>query len=349
MTTTEQAMTPSEERLAVAAEIAVPRVAVVIPTHQRSSLLAAAVASVLEQTVRDLELVIVDDGSTDATPERVVALAAGDRRVRSLRQENRGLAAARNAGLELVTAPWVLFLDDDDLLCPGALAALLASTDGDVDAVVARVLRFDGADPGLGASEILAAGERHALAPWPPHPPSGPDLELGELLLRPLVPIHGVLFRAATLRRLRGFDTARTAAEDYDLCLRLVADGTARVRDEVVGLYRWHPDRMSAALGRQAGQTRLALEAFLAGHPRARRVAGRWRLRRRLAELCREEAYEALRRGQRRNTAAAALRGLGWSPLDPKLLLYLASAPVPYLYRVLRRFVNRASTRTCAV
>ncbi len=105
-----------------------PLVSVVIPTFNRAAFLPSAVRSALEQTLREIEVIIVDDGSTDATPEVCRALAEADPRVRLVRQANRGLAAARNAGLAAATADWVAFLDDDDLWVPEALATMRALT-----------------------------------------------------------------------------------------------------------------------------------------------------------------------------------------------------------------------------
>lgn len=96
-------------------------VSVVIPAHNAAAFLAEAVASVRAQTVPVTEIIVVDDGSTDATPAVIAALG-----VRSLRKEKGGAAAARNRGAELATGEWLAFLDADDLWLPGKQAAQLA-------------------------------------------------------------------------------------------------------------------------------------------------------------------------------------------------------------------------------
>lgn len=93
----------------------VPLVSVVIPTYNRAEYAVAAVESVLAQTHPKIECVVVDDGSTDATPE---ALAPFEDRIVLHRQENRGLAGARNAGIRLATGDFVGFLDSDDVWLP---------------------------------------------------------------------------------------------------------------------------------------------------------------------------------------------------------------------------------------
>lgn len=96
---------------------------VIVPTYNGGRRLERAVHSVLAQSCQDVEIIIVDDGSTDTTPQVIEELVAAARgRVHSLRQDNRGPGAARNQGGELSCGRYLLFLDDDDELQPGALA-----------------------------------------------------------------------------------------------------------------------------------------------------------------------------------------------------------------------------------
>ena len=121
----------------------VPRlVSVVIPTWNRSErLLGAAIESVLAQTVPELELVVVDDGSDVAASPFVDTY--GDP-VRCHRQDNRGLGAARNAGVHEVTGEFLAFLDSDDVWAPDKLSSQLAALDADPDleAVFGRAEQF---------------------------------------------------------------------------------------------------------------------------------------------------------------------------------------------------------------
>jgi glycosyltransferase involved in cell wall biosynthesis len=96
-----------------------PAFGVVVPTFNRSELAPRAIRSVLRQTFTDFDLVVVDDGSTDDTPEVVATIH--DPRLRLVRQENQGLSAARNAGAAVVAGEWLTFLDDDDEALPGWL------------------------------------------------------------------------------------------------------------------------------------------------------------------------------------------------------------------------------------
>src|SRR5262245_52729040 len=100
-----------------------PEVSVVVPTYNSARYLGAAVESVLEQSDRDLEVLVIDDGSRDETPD---VMARYGPPVRYLRQENQGVSAARNHGLELASGRYVAFLDADDTWLPGKLNKQLA-------------------------------------------------------------------------------------------------------------------------------------------------------------------------------------------------------------------------------
>ena len=109
-----------------------PLVSVVVPTHNRADRVARAVGSVLGQTLRDLEVIVVDDGSTDGTAARVAELAAGDDRVRPLYLPVAGGApAARNCGLDASRGRFIAFLDDDDEWLPTKLERQVARLERD--------------------------------------------------------------------------------------------------------------------------------------------------------------------------------------------------------------------------
>jgi glycosyltransferase involved in cell wall biosynthesis len=97
-----------------------PRVSVIIPTFNRAHCIARSVESVLAQTFQDLELIVVDDGSTDATAE---VLAPFGERIRLIRQNNGGVSSARNAGIRAARGSWIAFQDSDDVWDPGKLAS----------------------------------------------------------------------------------------------------------------------------------------------------------------------------------------------------------------------------------
>jgi glycosyltransferase involved in cell wall biosynthesis len=107
-----------------------PRVSVVIPTYNRSGLVAEAIRSVLAQTYRNIEIVVVDDGSRDGTRQTVERFR-DDRSVRYLFQENRGDTSARNRGIRACSSRYVAFLDSDDLWAPTKLARQVEALEAD--------------------------------------------------------------------------------------------------------------------------------------------------------------------------------------------------------------------------
>ncbi|MDW8370214.1 MAG: glycosyltransferase family 2 protein [Geminicoccaceae bacterium] len=108
----------------------VPLVSVVVPCWNSAPWLAAAIGSVLRQTLGELEVILVDDGSSDATPRLARELAAADARVRLvLRPDNRGSARTRNEGLALARGPWIAVFDADDRMEPDRLARLVRTAE----------------------------------------------------------------------------------------------------------------------------------------------------------------------------------------------------------------------------
>ena len=101
-----------------------PRISVIVPIYNAASTLRAAVQSILTQDIAGLEVLLVDDGSTDATPGLCHDLALRDDRVQVITQKNAGICAARNRGLSAAEGVYVTFCDDDDLLLPGGVHLL---------------------------------------------------------------------------------------------------------------------------------------------------------------------------------------------------------------------------------
>jgi glycosyltransferase involved in cell wall biosynthesis len=205
-------------------------VSVVIPTKGRWHLLsAAALPSALEQRGVRHEVIVVDDGSTDETPERLAAIA--DPRLVVVRHDvSRGVARARNAGIAAARGRWVSFLDDDDLWAPGKLAAQLEAAHG-VDATFAYA--------GGGG---LDASHRFLFGVAPPDPATVLDA-----LLRWNVIWCGcsnVVARADVVRALGGFDENLFQLADWDLWIRLALAGRAAAAPEILVGYVMHEESM---------------------------------------------------------------------------------------------------------
>ncbi|MDO5377336.1 MAG: glycosyltransferase [Clostridia bacterium] len=120
------------------------KVSVIVPCYNAERYLSECLRSVLEQTVRDIEVLVIDDGSTDGTLDIARRFEAADARVSVLCQENRGVCAARNAGLRRACGEYVTFVDADDLLVSGALSSMLkAARESEADLVVCAHETFD--------------------------------------------------------------------------------------------------------------------------------------------------------------------------------------------------------------
>ncbi|MCA0922803.1 glycosyltransferase family 2 protein [Pseudooceanicola nanhaiensis] len=153
----------------------VPAISVIVPVYNVKAHVAACLASLRAQSFTDFEAIVIDDGSTDGSGALAAEAVAGDPRFRVIRQENAGLSAARNAGLDLARGSFLAFLDSDDRLAPAFLERMhgvLAQSDSDW---VACAIRFVGADgkgkahPGVhGAQDMtgFAGLNRVALTDW---------------------------------------------------------------------------------------------------------------------------------------------------------------------------------------
>ena len=128
-----------------------PRVSIIIPLFNDEDFVATALQSCLAQTLVDIEIICVDDASTDATVEIVEEIRRRDARVRLIRQpENRSAFQARRVGIEAANAPYILFLDGDDELAPHAASATLrraASTKADVVGFGVDIVTADARTP----------------------------------------------------------------------------------------------------------------------------------------------------------------------------------------------------------
>ena len=195
--------------LGVRRRAAAPDVTVVIPTRDRWDLLRTTLRSVLEQRDVDLEVVIVDDGSS-RSPSSVPDL--DDPGVRVVRHDrSRGVAAARNAGIAKAAGTWIAFLDDDDVWAPDKLNAQLGAAEA-ADAAFAYT------------GVLLVRDDNGAVALAEPPPPD----ELAELLQSyDAIPAgaSNVLVRTELIRSVGGFDLDFRHLADWDLWIRLAAAG----------------------------------------------------------------------------------------------------------------------------
>jgi glycosyltransferase involved in cell wall biosynthesis len=205
-------------------------VSVIVPTRNRSSLLALTLRSVLAQRDVDFEVIVVDEASSDDTPSVITSF--GDPRIRSIRHERpQGVSAARNRGVAEARADWVAFLDDDDLWAPTKLTLQLGA------------LRASGATWAY-VGQVNINVHHHVTGGEPPLPP-------GELIRQ--LPQHnvvpggcsGVIASKDALRRAGLFDTGLQPLADWDLWIRLGHIGVPAWVSQPLVAYRLHGAQMS--------------------------------------------------------------------------------------------------------
>ena len=206
--------------------MAAPRLSVVLPTRNRPVDLQRAARSVLAQTFRDLELIIIDEGSSDETPEILAQLCEEDRRVRVIRNDPAvGLPGARNCGIDAAEGDLVGFCDDDDAWLPDAAQHLV-----DV---------FDD-DPEVGAvsswHQVLRTGTGRAVIYRSPT-----ELDDRLLLWMNFVGIPFGMYRRSSFGPDHRYDTGLAKmTEDWDFWLRSAQQRPFRVVPRVLYLYRQH-------------------------------------------------------------------------------------------------------------
>jgi glycosyltransferase involved in cell wall biosynthesis len=220
-------------------------ITVIVPTFNRARQLPGAVESVLAQSHRELEVIVVDDGSTDDTEAIIATLQRQDSRVTALRQPNAGVAAARNHGLDRAQGDLIAFLDSDDRWSPDKLRFQLACLERvpDVGMIWTDMNGVDGSGsviPGYTLRTLLpyrfALDELFALSiplsevagtpqPWRDGALYAGDI-YGKALLGNLVLPSSVLMTRARLERAGRFDASlEVAGEDFDFFLRVCREG----------------------------------------------------------------------------------------------------------------------------
>ncbi len=195
-----------------------------MPVRNRADFLAPAMRSVLAQTERDFELVVVDDGSTDDSLRVAQRIAAEDERVVVLRNPvSRGIPVARNQVIAVARGRYLAICDSDDLSRPGRFAAQMRMLDADpgLVGVGVRIEAFSGDRPGDGVE---------------------PDWHWGLLDGRLPFAFCGAMLRLAEVRDVGGYDEGYPVAEDLQLAYRMAGAGARfGVVDEVLVDYRLHP------------------------------------------------------------------------------------------------------------
>jgi len=299
-----------------------PAVSVIIPAYNSERYIQETLDSVLAQTWKDLEVVVVDDGSTDSTCE--IVRACGEP-VRLVEQANAGPSPARNHGIREARGEFVAFVDSDDLWTPDKLERQMALFDGEgkVGLVYCRGQRID--------------GEGNRLPTTPMEKPVG-DVFL-PLLYRNHCPTSGVVVRKACLDRCGVFPEDMVWAEDWHLWLRIARHYAFQAVQEPLVLHRMHGSALTEQQENAYAGARQVLTGALADDDGPDAHTAR---KRGLHRLDRDHGLGLMAIGETRAARQAFRRALATGALDVHVWAGLFASLLP---AVLRRPVLRAWKR----
>ena len=286
-------------------------ISVITPTYNRARFLPAAVASVLSQTFGDFELIIVDDGSEDNTPDVLKPFLA-DRRVRYVYQENQGQSHARNLALKQATGDFIAFLDSDDVWARDKLEKQLAvfRANSEVD-----IVHGDEATINEQGSVVSLQNMRRY---------SGRITRYQ--LADNSVSITTALVRRRCFDEMGGFDTSVGVADDYELWLRFSARYCYQYEPGIVASYRVMADQISSDKRRRYAANERIIQQFLARYGEVLSPGERrWGLAR---FYCRKARYFASA-GERGKAVGAIAGALHNAPLDSVVWRALYRVAVP--------------------
>lgn len=207
-----------------------PKVSVILPTYNRARTLETAIDSVLEQDYPNIELIVIDDGSTDNTPQ---VLAGYNGRVTLISQPNKGVSAARNAGIKKSRGELIALLDSDDAWTSEKISCQVEFFNSHPEAMICQ-------------TEEIWIRNHHRVNPKAKHKkPSGMIFEPSLKLC--LVSPSAVMMRKALFEIKGLFDETFTVCEDYDLWLRISHDTPVFLIEKSCTIkHGGHPDQLSS-------------------------------------------------------------------------------------------------------
>lgn len=210
-----------------------PRVSILLPTYNRANYLPETIHSALAQSFTNIELVVVDDGSTDNTAEIVQQIA--DNRVRYFYQPNRGVSAALNTAWRAATGEFVALLGSDDVMLPRQIETLLPilAADASLGLVYARAQAMNAQGEPL--PQILGASLKFS------------QNTLQSLLYGDSVCGIACMVRREYIERVGGYNESLIANEDWDIWIRLAEITRFAFHDEILARYRIHPMSLTGA------------------------------------------------------------------------------------------------------
>jgi glycosyltransferase involved in cell wall biosynthesis len=328
-------------------------VSVIVPTFNRSDCLAAAIGSALTQSHRDIEVLVCDDGSTDATPALVESLQRDDQRVRYLSQGNRGVSSARNVGIRHARGDFIAFLDSDDSWMPWKLEAQLGGLAQFPDAgMIWSDMQAVGLDKQIidpkhlrafysayrwFKTEQLFSEARAVSSFFQPTPDALRDATVrygeifSQMIMGNLVHTSTVLLRRERLEAVGEFSESMRTGEDFDFQLRTCRAGPVAFLDAASIRYQCgRTDRLTRAdLSWQIGRNFLNTIEPIISADRARISLPDWMIARSRASGHYWVGECALSAGDHRQAVVHLATSLRLHPWQGRTALLLAGALAP--------------------
>lgn len=311
-----------------------PLVSVVMPAYNARPFIDDAIRSILNQDYPRIELIVVDDGSTDGTPE--AAERWGDR-VRVLRRQNAGPAAARNQGMAAARGDFIAFLDADDVWLPGkvSMQAGYLQDHPAVGVVFGGFSRwYAQADGSFGAPPSPVNLDR-PLKLVPAH--SGWIYR--DMLLDSVICIITAMVRRSVVETVGGFDETLATGEDYDFWLRVSRQFRVAELDRTLAYYRMHLASTTKVPRKENNEYKVLMKTLAAYGPAGPDglAAAETDLHERFFQLCFSHGYFHIRSGDPKVAQHAFTAALGHSSFEPKVWAY-------WLWAVLKRLspIHRA-------
>ena len=288
-----------------------PAVSVVIATYNRAGLIQETIESVLKQTFRDFEILVVDDGSTDDTEE---VLKSYGGRLRYIRQDNRGASAARNLGVQNARANWISIQDSDDICAPDHLETLWREVQKrpDVGMVFANGAYLD--DPGPKGKTIVPREKSKRFAET--------GVTLNDLFATSVVRLQAALLSKQTLIEIGGLDEELRISMDLDLALRLFMRVPIAYVDQVVFFYRRHGGNIGRDQELRLLENLRVIEKLVQEFPFVVEILGRRRINRRKAYRYYRLAKNRWRTGENERATEALAQAIVLRPYFLKYRVY---------------------------
>jgi len=288
-----------------------PVVSVVVPTYNRSMYIRETLDSVLHQTFSDFEVIVVDDGSTDGT-EEVLRLYMD--RIRYIRQENRGAAAARNMGVRNARGALIAFMDSDDLSMTHHLESLynFLAQNLDYAMVVGNGAYLEGEFHNRRTVISLRKAQRLEER----------GVSVGDLFDGRVVRLQGIMVRKSALEEIGLLDEWFRLSYDLDLALRLIKNYRIGFINQVIYLYRKHGGNISADDELRSRENLRALEKLASDYPEALELIGRRAFSNLVAHRFYRLAKALAKKGDTRGAREAIRKAASLCPFSLKYRLY---------------------------